>query len=73
MDAFCSGRSNIKMGPYTRDEVEDFTGRNPRLIASCIQNREINFDCPEVNEALRQSRMFAKRIRCTSTAEQWLQ
>lgn len=45
MDAWWSLHSAIPLGDYTRDEVEDYTGCNPLLMASCIEGGKHSLIC----------------------------
>jgi hypothetical protein len=37
-------RSQVKLGNYTKDEVEDFTGCIPLFLDKCIKGDEVNLE-----------------------------
>lgn len=37
MDAWWARHNTVALGDYTRDEIENYTGCNPLLLASCTR------------------------------------
>ena len=72
MDAWWCHHHTVALGDYTQNEIEDYTGCNPLLLASCTEKGKVNFACEEVLQMVRQSQRFAARMKETLNEWQWL-
>ncbi|PGH18417.1 hypothetical protein AJ79_00486 [Helicocarpus griseus UAMH5409] len=62
MDAWWDHHKDIDLGGYTRDKVEDLTGKLPLLLDRCTEGGFLNFDCKKVADMIRQSQRFVTRM-----------
>ncbi|KAK2791956.1 hypothetical protein FQN51_001970 [Onygenales sp. PD_10] len=72
MDAWWLDHDNIALEGYTKEEIEDYTGRNPLLLTSCTTENKVSFNCEEINQVVRQCQRFALRMKSTLGEWNWL-
>lgn len=73
MDAWWNHHHTVTLGDYTRNEIEDYTGCNPLLLASCTKNDNVSFACDEILQMVRQSQRFAVRMKNMLNEWEWSQ
>ncbi|KIX05608.1 uncharacterized protein Z518_03580 [Rhinocladiella mackenziei CBS 650.93] len=62
---------DIKLGKYSRNKVEDVTGRIPLLLNQCMVNREFDLTAPKLIQISDESMAFTQRIKSTTTKYAW--
>ncbi|KIX05618.1 uncharacterized protein Z518_03590 [Rhinocladiella mackenziei CBS 650.93] len=71
MEQWWKQHKDIKLGEYSRNKVEDVTGRIPLLLNQCIVNRKFDLTAPKLIEISNESMAFAQRIKSTTTKYAW--
>ncbi|PGH14234.1 hypothetical protein AJ79_03209 [Helicocarpus griseus UAMH5409] len=66
---FTSRRTDVDLGAYKREDIENFTGKNPLLLARCTQSKVIDFHCNEILQVTGQSQRFVLRMK--SELNEW--
>src|SRR5947208_958420 len=61
MDHWWKRRKEVKRGDYTKEEVEDLTGRIPLLLENCVVGNEIDLE-NKFNEIYTQAVAFEQDI-----------
>ena len=64
-------KSNIYLGSYTHNEVEDLTGCIPLLLNSCMVNGKINLSAEALHNISVQVQEFMIEIKRTQTDISW--
>lgn len=72
MDAWWKHHSTVSLGDHTRDEVEDYTGCNPLLLTSCVEEGRVNFSCGEIRAVIKHAKRFAGRMKTKCSEWEWL-
>ena len=64
-------RNKVKLGNYTEDEVEDFTGCIPLLLEKCVEGGEINLKVPAMQTVWDQASTFVDEIQAKRNDVYW--
>ena len=73
MDHWWKRREEVDRGDYTKDEVEDLTGRIPLLLENCLLGGKINLKAHFFTEICLQVTEFEKGIQSNCNRPELLQ
>jgi len=62
MEHWWAQRQEVQLGDYTKDEVEDFTGRIPWFLEKCVVNGKIDLAAKFFTEIYAQAWAFEQEI-----------
>ena len=62
MNQWWKRRENIELGEYTKDKVEDFTGRIPLFLDKCVVEGKINLKNEFFSEIRHEAQSFEENI-----------
>ncbi|KIX08518.1 uncharacterized protein Z518_03174 [Rhinocladiella mackenziei CBS 650.93] len=71
MEQWWKQHEDIRMGGYSRNQVEDVTGCIPLLLNRCVVNGAIDLAAPELIQISDESVAFTQRIKSTATKYDW--
>jgi hypothetical protein len=54
---------DIDQGEYSKEEIEDYTGRIPLLLDSCLMDGKVNLNTNAFNEIYQQAVGFVMHIK----------
>jgi hypothetical protein len=71
MEQWWQQNSNVDLGSYTRNEVEDLTGRMPLLLNGCVVNGKIDMSADALMNVFSQVRQFMATMEATQNEKLW--
>ena len=62
---------DLVWGGYTKNEIEDFTGRIPLLLDSCVVDKKVNLEIDIFNRISEQASGFIRGIKNDKKSSRW--